>query len=124
MGYNTEFEGRFELDRPLTIEHKRILDQFSDTRHDNISLGPLGNKSIWCNWVPSSDGTAIVYNEQEKFYDYAEWIQYLIEKFLKPWGYTVNGEVSWFGESRTDVGKIIVKNNVVTKKRGKVVIEI
>lgn len=122
MGYDTEFEGRFELDRPLTTHHKCVLDDFNDTRHDDILFNGL--PGIWCNWVPSNDGTAIVYDGQEKFYHYAEWIQYLIEHFLKPWGYTVNGEVSWFGENRSDVGKIVVKNNVVTKKRGKVVIQL
>ncbi|KAF0243095.1 MAG: hypothetical protein FD180_3577 [Planctomycetota bacterium] len=32
MGYTTEFEGEFQLDRPLTPEHRAFLAKFSETR--------------------------------------------------------------------------------------------
>lgn len=32
MGYTTDFEGRFTLDKPLTEEHAAYLTAFSDTR--------------------------------------------------------------------------------------------
>ena len=32
MGYTTDFEGVFTLDKPLTPEHKKYLEQFSHTR--------------------------------------------------------------------------------------------
>jgi hypothetical protein len=75
---------------------------------------PTGQPGLWCQWVPSPDGTAIVWDEGEKFYDYVEWLQYLIEHFLAPWGYKLNGTVKWYGEDHDDRGRIVVKDNVVT----------
>lgn len=75
---------------------------------------------LWCQWRPSEDGREIVWDGGEKFYNYVEWIDYLIENFLEPWGIKVNGEVEWQGEERDDRGLIVVKDNVVTTKRAKV----
>ena len=57
----------------------------------------------------------------EKFYDYVGWIEYLIANFLKPWGYVLNGEVEWHGEDGDDRGMIVVKDNVVSIRRGQFV---
>lgn len=69
--------------------------------------------SLWCQWIPSEDGTKIQWNGVEKFYAYAAWIRYLIENFLKPWGYTLSGEVDWFGDRPNDFGTIRAANNLV-----------
>jgi hypothetical protein len=74
---------------------------------------------LWCQWVPTDDGSELVWDGGEKFYNYVEWLDYLIDKILAPRGYTLNGECQWFGEERDDVGVIIVKNNIVTTKVGK-----
>jgi len=78
---------------------------------------------LWCQWVPSDDGTALVWDEGEKFYEYEAWLDYLIENFLKPWGYTVSGEVEWQGEDRDDAGLLVVENNVVSAKTAERVYE-
>lgn len=110
MGYTTDFEGRFDLDRPLTRAHEKTLREFADTRHE----GPGGPwPGIWCQWVPTEDGEGIQWDGAEKFYCYDEWLVYLIEHFLKPWGYVLNGKVSWEGENHSDVGVIYVKDNKV-----------
>lgn len=74
---------------------------------------PEGQPSLWCNWTPTEDGTAIVWNEGEKFYHYTEWLKYIIEHFLQPWGRVLNGEVKWQGEDYEDRGIIYVKDNMV-----------
>lgn len=74
---------------------------------------PEGQPGLWCQWIPSSDGMYIVWDEGEKFYDYVEWLVYIVNHFLKPWGYTLSGKCSWRGEDDGDVGLIIVHNNVV-----------
>lgn len=81
---------------------------------------PAGQPCLWCQWVPTSDNMGIEWNGAEKFYDYVDWLNYLIEHFLGPWGYVLNGEVRWFGEDRSDMGKIVVKNNVVSTKAARV----
>lgn len=80
---------------------------------------PEGQPGLWCQWVPSEDGEAIVWNDGEKFYYYIEWIDYLVKNFLAPWGYILNGEVTWTGEDSEDFGKIIVKNNEVLVSQGR-----
>ena len=58
------------------------------------------------------------WNGGEKFYNYIEWLEYLIKNLLEPWGYALNGEVTWQGEERDDIGKLIVTNNKVSVKNG------
>lgn len=82
---------------------------------------PTEQPSLWCNWVPNDDDTAIVWNGEEKFYNYTAWLEYLVQRFLAPWGYAVDGEVAWTGEDPSDLGLICVENNIVTVKRGRVV---
>lgn len=160
MGYTTEFEGGFELDKPLKLEHYNYLVVFNDIRHfrrdaeklkdmpdpkrEAVGL-PLGQEGefyvgsetsgfrgqvrdastidynhppatqpgLWCQWVPTDDGKTIEWDGGEKFYDYVEWLRYIIENFLKPWGYTLNGTVRWRGENFDDLGVISVISNQV-----------
>jgi len=41
------------------------------------------------------------------------WLKLLIEHYLAPRGYLLNGEVTWEGEDRDDSGTIFVKDNQV-----------
>jgi hypothetical protein len=75
---------------------------------------PVGQPGLWCKWAPTEDGTALAWNRAEKFYDYIEWLEYLIAHFLGPWGYQVNGQVRWFGEETYDRGALTVSANVVS----------
>ena len=93
--------------------------QDSDTTVINYNRPPSTQPGLWCQWVPTDDGSELVWDGGEKFYNYVEWLDYLIDKILAPRGYTLNGECQWFGENRDDVGVIIVENNKVTTKVGK-----
>lgn len=182
MGYTTNFEGLFEIDKPLTPEHRRYLLAFAGTRRmkrserrlsselalmrvsdplreavglpmgddcgytvtnakftedrgveiaecgqvetrdiDDYNGPPEGQPGLWCQWEPNEDGTAIHHDQGEKFYHYVEWLKYLIHHFLAPWGYVLNGSVEWDGEEQGDVGRITVKANEVTVKKGRIV---
>jgi hypothetical protein len=161
MGYTTQLEGQFNLDKPLTVAHMAYLKKFAETRrmrrqadtyyledmadltreavglplgdeggyfvgetgmmgqtHDasiiDYNSPPKGQPGLWCQWEPNAQGTAIVWDGSEKFYEYVKWIKYLIEHFLQPWGYIANGEVKWQGENDADTGTIIIKDNAVT----------
>jgi hypothetical protein len=74
---------------------------------------PSGQPGLWCQWTVGEDEQSIVWDEGEKFYSYIGWLKYIIEHFLKPWGYLVNGATGWQGEDADDFGKIIVENNRV-----------
>lgn len=89
----------------------------------DYNLAPTGQPGLWCQWIPTDLGDAIEWDGGEKFYHYTDWLIYIIDHFLKPWGYVLNGEVTWEGEGADDLGQIIVTDNVVTTKRGRVVYE-
>lgn len=74
---------------------------------------PGTQPSLWCQWVPTEDRIGIEWNEAEKFYDYVEWLEYLIEKVLEPRGYVLNGDVEFQGEEVGDHGVISVNGNLV-----------
>jgi hypothetical protein len=158
MGYSTDFEGSFTLDKPLSIAQYNYLKAFNEirhvSRHENITeklpdrlrtkVGlPVGvegefyvgdadegvidqnqeaktQPGLWCQWTPTEDGEGIEWDGGEKFYNYVEWLEYIITSFIKPWGFKLNGEVKWEGESNKDMGKIVVKDNKVTTKVAKV----
>ena len=158
MGYTTDFEGKFSLDKELTDDQFAYLNQFSGTRRMKRSsveaqklsdpireavgldvgtegeffvgaegfAGQTEDKSVldynnpartqpglWCQWV-ATDKKTIAWDENEKFYNYVEWLQYIAKNFLTPWGIKMNGSVNWRGEDMGDTGTIIVKDNVVT----------
>lgn len=94
-------------------DHGDDLGQTHAPEIINYNVPPQGQPGLWCQWVPDETGEAILWDGVEKFYEYVAWLEYLIEHFLKPWGYTLNGEVSWQGEDSDDRGTIYVKDNMV-----------
>jgi hypothetical protein len=71
---------------------------------------PAGQPGLWCKWEPNENGTTMRWSGIEKFYDYEEWIQYLMDHFLTPWGYKLSGRVDYQGENEDDKGFIMIYN--------------
>jgi hypothetical protein len=119
MGYSTDFEGKLDFSRVLTLAEKLELDEISETdwRHDGKKPG------YFCQWQSNKTGTALIWDGGEKFYDYIEWLNWLIDNFFAPKHIKLTGSILWIGESKGDLGKISVKNNVVTIKKGKIIYE-
>ncbi len=88
---------------------------------------------LWCKWevvlennvvetgpvdapenVNLGNTAYLQWSGAEKFYDYVEWMQYLINHFIGPWGYFLNGRIKWQGEETGDTGMIEVADNVIT----------
>lgn len=67
---------------------------------------PDGQPSLWCQWAPTEGGAALEWDGAEKFHEYVEWLAYLVDNFLTPWGRTISGRVSWQGEESDDRGVI------------------
>lgn len=80
---------------------------------------PKTQPGLWCQWIPNDDGTELMWDEGEKFYSYDAWLLYLVDRILKPRGYTLDGEVSWRGEDDDDRGVLSVKKNKVFKQVAK-----
>jgi hypothetical protein len=110
---------------PIGVEGANYVGgrEGNDASIANYNYPPEGQPSLYCQWVPTPDNAAIEWDGNEKFYNYEEWIAYLIENHLGPWGYKLNGEVEWNGEDRDDIGMIVIKDNVVSVKPGRIVYE-
>jgi hypothetical protein len=94
-------EGEFFLDG------EGYMGQDKEPNVINYNAPPKTQPSLWCQWVPTEDGRAIVWNGGEKFYEYEDWIKYIHDKILFPRGYILHGTVSWQGEEPEDFGKIV-----------------
>lgn len=100
------------------VNGKGAFGQDRDDSVVNANEPPHGQPGLWCQWVPTDDGTGIEWDGGEKFYDYVEWMKYIITHFLKPWGYVANGQIEWRGEEWGDTGVIVVENNEVRAASG------
>lgn len=115
MGYSTKFFGEVSIEPPLNDAQCRFLHEFSKTRHEREDEETPG---IWCQWIPNEDGTALVWDGREKFYNSAEWMEYILETFLQH--HICNGRIECVGESTGDLWCIDVDNNTVVVLRGRV----
>lgn len=108
MGYTTEFRGSVELGRKLTMaEAKELLD---------IADGDGAEKSTgidaYFQWVPSDDLQHIVWDRNEKFYQYTEQLKWLCN-WLRQHDILANGCLYWQGEEVGDTGTLVVTANSV-----------
>lgn len=76
-----------------------------------------------CDWHINEKTGVVEWNGAEKFYEYTDWLIFLIENFFEPAGYILNGEFIWIGEDSEDRGKISVVNNKVSEFLGEIVYE-
>lgn len=74
---------------------------------------PSTQPGLWLQWEVTKNRKHLKWNGAEKFYNYVEWLVYLIEKVIDPNGFTLEGMVTWQGEDEADTGTILVRENVV-----------
>lgn len=112
MGYTTEFHGAFEFDRRVDDDMYNFINKFAETRHEELDV-----PGYWCQWV-INENNQLVWDGNEKFYNYVEWLEHLIEHYFEPNDYILNGEVEYQGEDYGDFGCIVVNDNKVLLKYG------
>jgi hypothetical protein len=100
---------------------------FAGQERDNsivdYNCPPSTQPSLWCQWIPNEMGNEIEWDGGEKFYNYVEWLDYIIFNFLKKWEITTNGEIEWQGEDPNDFGKIVVEDNEIAILVGRKIFE-
>lgn len=153
MGYTTDFEGTITVEPPLNPAEIAYLRKFAGTRRmdrangpyytggtgyagqgrdedvRNYNAPPAGQPGLWCQWVPTDDGTGIEWDQGEKFYEAEAWMRYLIDHFLKDgaeaqgqpgfesflFGHVLNGTITAQGEDPGDRWDLVVTDNVVSR---------
>lgn len=110
MCYNGELgaEGEYFLGPLGSCD---FLDDYFDPSVLDYNRHPKSQPGLWCHWV--IENRELVWDGGEKFYDYVEWLKYLIERFFAPNGYVLNGSVEFDGEDASDHGVIKVSDNAV-----------
>lgn len=93
--------------------------QTEDTSIVDYNEPPDTQPSLWLQWIPTNDSMFLEWDGGEKFYSYIEWLEYLINKILAPHGYSLTGEVYWYGEDRDDNGIIEIVDNKISIHEGK-----
>lgn len=111
MGYTTEFTGAVKLGRKLTMAEAKELLEIAEGGRDSKSITGI---DAYFQWVPADTLEHIVWDGNEKFYQYVEQLRWLCSDWLDQNGITANGLLYWQGEETGDTGTIQVAANVVT----------
>lgn len=114
MGYDTKFSGSLSLSRKLTLAEAKM---FLEANKNPESIEPNPGIRSYVQWVPSESLDAIVYDGNEKFYDYDKWMQWVLDRLTKM-GINADGSIVWSGESAGDVGVLKVQGNILIVKKG------
>ena len=115
MGYTTGFVGCFKISPKLTSDQIAVLSKVWDTRHDDGEY-----PSYYCQWVTSDNGRFLEWDSGEKFENYVEWLQLLVDRYFKKWGRSLTGAMEYSGDGDGDVGTIAVDRNVIHVLPGKI----
>ena len=98
------------------ISNTKSLGQDKDDSVLDYNEPSLKQPGLWCQWIVSEDGKYLMWDRGEKFYNYIEWLEYIIENFVKTQDkLKVNGYLVYMGEDVHDIGIIEVKNNMMKK---------
>lgn len=109
MGYTTKFSGEIALSKPLSFAQAKTLLEFNE----DPDCIPQPHPNSYMQWVPTESLQAIVWDQGEKFYDYTEWLRWLV-RWLHDQGIACSGTLYWSGESSNDTGVLTVADGVVT----------
>lgn len=115
MGYTTKFTGCINLSRKLTMTEAKELLEIADM--DSQDAKAITGTDAYLQWVPTETLDGIVWDGNEKFYEYVPLMRWLCG-WLQERGIQANGELLWAGESTEDRGRLIVTNNDVQTIEG------
>ena len=111
-------DAKYGIEGEFYVDGTGAFGQDADKTVIDQNSPPSTQPSLWLQWVPTEDGLGIEWDGGEKFYEYVEWLKYIIDKILAPKGYVLNGRVHFQGEDSSDFGYIVVTNNGVTVDNG------
>jgi len=120
MGYDVYYEGAVGVTPPLTENDAVILRAFANREQTDETRAIFA--AIAASAEPdlpghegllevSEDKSCILPEVGESRHGVRMWLRLLLEHFLVPRGYVLNGEVRWEGQDPDDRGCIFVKDN-------------
>ena len=112
------FNGELGDDGEYFIGGLGFCGQTQDESVIDHNTPPKTQPGLWCQWIINEKDNCLEWDGGEKFYNYEEWLEYLIDNFFEPIGYILNGDIEWQGEEYDDLGTIHVVDNLVTTEEG------
>ena len=106
------FNGNLGINGEYFVGGNGFMGQEDDESVINHNCPPKTQPGLWCQWIINDNGE-LEWDGNEKFYNYVEWLEYLIKHFFKPEGYILNGIINFQGDESDDCGYIKVTNNIV-----------
>jgi hypothetical protein len=99
--------------------------QDSDDSIVDYNRPPATQPGLWCQWIIETNEDLknnnineftgkLVWDGGEKFYEYTDWLEYMIKHFFIPMNLTLNGAVLAVGENSDDATYIVINENNVT----------
>ncbi|BCL83060.1 hypothetical protein ccbrp13_55250 [Ktedonobacteria bacterium brp13] len=69
---------------------------------------PVGQPSVLCPWMPTEDGQVLILDETHDCVRIVEWLHYILEHFLVPWGYVLNGNMLLEAKIEDDLDRVTI----------------
>jgi hypothetical protein len=122
MSQDVYYNGEISVTPALTESDAKVvlaatnLEQTEETREffAAIAVSPEPDLPYHGGLLDISEDREFIFPEQdESRHGFRMWLKLLIEHYLAPRGYVLEGEVTWEGEDRDDCGTIFVKDNQV-----------
>jgi hypothetical protein len=129
MGYTTDFENSIEITPMLTDDFCERFNKATEGTPGRayVSQGGANGTTFpdmlpnfqhtelhsWCDWQLDNYGdtssTTLSWNQSEKFYDYAHWLQEVVDIVLREEPEAkFEGTITWQGEEPDDKGKLSI----------------
>jgi hypothetical protein len=122
MSYSVYYRGEITISPPLSEEHAATVLAFAKKEYNHLtkplfariaaSPGP-DLPGYWDLFSISEDRTTILPDEDESTHGLRLCLALLVEHYLAPLGYVLNGEVSWDADDVNDRGCIFIKDNLI-----------
>lgn len=122
MGCDVYYKGEIAVTPALTESDAAVLravtnlERTDDTKafFAAVAASPESDLPYHAGLLEiSEDREFLVPEEDESRHGFRLWLKLVIEHYLAPRGYVLEGEVTWEGEDRDDFGTIFVKDNQV-----------
>ncbi len=96
MGYTTYFSGEIEVEPPLSAALVAEITAFNRGEYQEADMS-VCNPGGYCQWVASDDGSQILWDDGEKFYDSPIWMEYMKEAVPREQdrAFRMRGDIEW-----------------------------
>lgn len=115
MGYTTDFSGQFSFDREVDAETIHFCNAMLQKDYRDADFPKDTAPAAYLQWQITEDRLHLQWDGNEKFYEYEEWLQWLIDRVFVPRGYMLSGKVVYQGEEVGDVGTLAIVDGRVIK---------